>query len=297
MDRLESMSVFAAVVAAGSFSGAGRQLRMPVPTVSRKVAELEAHLGARLLTRSTRSLALTEAGGTYLAACKRILESVAAAERGAAGEYRTPRGELALTAPIVLGRLHVVPIVAEFLQAYPEVSIRLTLADRALHMLDEHLDVALRVGALPDSGLVATRVGLVRSVVCASPDYFARQGLPKTPQDLATHECVAFTGLAGADSWQFAAGRGMETVPVRSRLAVNTAEAAIDAAITGVGVTRVLSYQVAAAVKAGALVIALKNFEPPTLPVSLVYARQQMLPLKLSAFLDFATPRLKARLA
>lgn len=296
MDRLAAMSAFVAVVEAGSFSGAGRRLRMPVPTVSRKVSELEAQLAARLLTRSTRKLALTEAGAAYLAACKRILEDVTAAERGASGEYQAPRGELAVTAPIVFGRLHVVPIVAEFLQLYPAVNVQLTLVDRSLHLLDEHLDLAVRVGELPDSALVATRVGLLRKVVCASPDYLAKHGTPRTPQELANHDCVNFSALTGPEGWSFGTGRGEELIRIRARLVVNTAEAALDAAVAGVGLTRVLSYQAAAALKAGALFIVLKKYEPAPLPVSLVYTRQPLLPAKLRAFLDFAAPRLKASL-
>ncbi len=296
MDRLAAMSVFVAVVEAGSFSGAGRRLRMPVPTVSRKVSELEAQLAARLLTRSTRKLALTEAGTAYLAACKRILEDVAAAERGASGEYQTPRGELAITAPIVFGRLHVVPIVAEFLQLYPEVNVQLTLADRSMQLLDEHLDLAVRVGELPDSTLVATRIGLLRKVVCASPGYLAKHGTPQRPQDLAGHEFISFVGLTGPDAWTFGFGRDRQDVAIRARLVVNTAEAAVDAAIAGVGLTRVLSYQAATAVKAGALAIVLKKYEPAPLPVSLVYTRQPLMPAKLRAFLDYAAPRLKTRL-
>jgi DNA-binding transcriptional LysR family regulator len=297
MDRLAAMSVFVAVVAAGSFSGGARALRMPVPTVSRKIAELEAQLGARLLTRTTRKLALTEAGGDYLAACKRILEDVAAAERGAAGEHQAPRGEFALTAPIVLGRLHVLPLVAEFLALYPQINVQLRLADRSLQLLDEHLDLAVRVGVLPDSALVAVRVASLREVVCASPAYLARHGTPRNPQELARHDCVSFAGPAGGAAWSFATAREPHSVSVRARLVVNTAEAAVDAAIAGVGLTRVLSYQVASALKAGTLALVLRKFEPAPIPVSLVYSHQPLLPAKLRAFLDFAAPRLKARLA
>jgi DNA-binding transcriptional LysR family regulator len=297
MDRLAAMSVFVAVVEAGSFSGAGRKLDMPVPTVSRKVAELEAQVAARLLIRSTRRLALTEAGQAYFAACKRILEDVAAAERGASGEYLAPRGELAVTAPVVFGRLHVLPVAAEFLKLYPEVNIRLHLSDRSLHLLEEHLDLAVRVGELPDSTLVAARVGWLRTVVCASSAYISQRGLPQTPGDLTGHDVVAFAGLGAAATWTFGSGRRQEAVPIRPRLVVNTAEAAVDASIAGLGLTRVLSYQVDAAVKAGALVIALQDYEPTMLPVSLVYSRQHLLPVKLRAFLDFAAPRLKQRLA
>ena len=293
MDRLDAMSVFVAVVSAGSFSAASRQLQKPLPTVSRKVSELESHVRARLLLRSTRKLVLTEAGRSYFAACKRILDDVAEAERGASGEYSAPRGELVLTGPVVFGRLHILPVTAEFLAAYPEVDVRLVLADRLLHLIEDHVHVAVRVGTLPDSRLVAVRVGQVRSVVCASPAYLEARGRPKSPEELAGHDCVTFAGLAGAESWKF---RAEQSVRVHSRLVVNTAEAAIDAAIAGIGLTRVLSYQVADATKAGKLAIVLKKFEPAPLPVSLIYAHETLLAAKLRAFKDFATPRLRSRL-
>jgi DNA-binding transcriptional LysR family regulator len=294
MDRFESMSVFVSVVSAGSFSAASRQLRMPLPTVSRKVSELESHLDARLLVRSTRGLALTEVGESYFGACKRILEDAAEAERIASGEYNAPHGELVVTAPVVFGRLHVLPLTAEFLRAHAEVDARLVLTDRPLHLVDEHVDLAVRVGALPDSSLVATRVGETRSVVCASPGCLEECGVPKAPVDLTAHDCVTFAALGGSDAWTFRDG---ETVRVRSRLVVSTAEAAIDGARAGIGLTRVLSYQVAAAIKAGELSIVLDQFEPAPLPVNLVYVQSRRLTGKLRAFLDFAAPRLRARLA
>ena len=297
MDRFQSMRVFAAVVDAGSFSGAARQLRMPVPTVSRKIAELEKHLRAKLLLRTTRKLALTEAGQSYVAACKRILEDVAEAERGASDEYGSPRGELAVTAPMVFGRLHVVPLIAEFLLAYAEINVRLVLTDRALDLIGDRLDLAVRVGELPDSRLIALRVGEVRSVVCASPAYLKAHGVPKTPDDLAAHQCVTFATLFVPETWVFRRGRREKSARIHSRLVVNTAEAAIDAAVAGVGLTRVLSYQVAELVKARKLALALRDFEPEPVPVNLVYTGEPPMPRKLRVFLDFAAPRLKARLA
>jgi DNA-binding transcriptional LysR family regulator len=294
MDRFESMSVFVVVVSAGSFSGASRRLRMPLATVSRKVSDLESHLGARLLVRSTRGLALTEVGESYFVACKRILEEAAEADRVAAGEYNAPHGELVLTAPVVFGRLHVLPLTAEFLRAHPDVDARLLLTDRRLHLVDDRVDLAARIGTLPDSSLVATRVGQTRSIVCASPAYLEERGVPRAPTALARHDCVTFTALGGTDAWTFRDG---EVVRVRSRLVVSTAEAAIDAALAGVGLTRVLSYQAASAVKAGKLSIVLRKFEPAPLPVHLVYVRAPLLSGKLRAFLDFAAPRLRARLA
>ena len=299
MDRFDAMALFAAAADAGSFSAAGRRLGVPLPTISRKVAELEAHLNTRLLVRSTRRLALTDAGATYLAACRQILEQVGEAEALAAGEFHAPRGELVLTAPIAFGRLHVLPIVNAFLAAYPQIAVRLTLADRNLHLVDEHIDAALRIGRLEDSRLVALRVGGVRHVVCASPAYLARRGKPRTPADLARHDTVSFESLSASQAWHFAPrdGRRPESVTVRPRLAVNTAEAAIDAAIAGVGLTKVLSYQAAGAVADGHLVLVLRAYEPEPIPVNLLYTDPKRLPLKTRSFVDFAAPRLRKALA
>jgi DNA-binding transcriptional LysR family regulator len=255
------------------------------------VSELESHLGARLLIRSSRRLGLTEAGQSYVAACRRILEEVAEAERAAAGEYSAPRGGLLITAPIVFGRLHVVPVITDFLKAYPEIDIQLVLADSLISFAEDHVDLAVRIGGLPDSSLVATRIGAIRRITCASRAYLHARGRPRKPEDLRTHDCI--TGRMLGTSWTYRVGKSETDVPVRSRLSVNTAEAAIDAAIAGVGITRVLSYQVAAAKRAGAIELLLEEFEQAPWPVSLVYDRQGLLPLKLRAFLDFAAPRLK----
>ena len=297
MDRLEAMSAFLAAVEAGSLSGASRKLGMPLATVSRKVSELETHLRTRLVTRTSRRLILTDAGRSYVAACKRILDDVREAERAAAGEYSAPRGELIITAPIVFGRLHVLPVLLEFLNTYPEIDVRLTLADRVVNLQEDHVDLAVRIGELPDSSLVAMRVGSIGRVVCGSPAYFAERGTPKRPNELSKHDCITFNGLTSPEAWIFPSGKGNISVAVHSRLIVNTAEAAIDAAITGLGITRVLSYQVADALRTGALLLALREFEPPPVPVSLVHAGQGRLALKLRAILDFAAPRLKARLS
>jgi DNA-binding transcriptional LysR family regulator len=294
MDRLESMSLVVTAVEEGSLSAAARRLNLPLATVSRKIAQLETHLRSRLLNRSTRQLTLTDAGQSYVAACRRILDEVSEAERAASGEYRAPKGDLTITAPIVFGRLHVLPITNAFLKSYPEINIRLVLADRVVNLLEDHIDLAVRIGELPDSSLFASRVGSIRHVVCASPAYLAERGVPKHPDDLRKHSCVTFEGLTAADGWRFRTDKSEQAVPVRSRLFVNTAEAAIDAAIAGVGITRALSYQVANAIETGSLRVVLEAFEPPPWPVNLVYAGSRLLPLKLRAFLDFATPRLKA---
>jgi len=280
---LEAMSFLVASAEAGSFSAAGRQLGVPLPTISRKVAELETHLNTQLLVRSTRKLSLTEAGAAYIAACKRILEQVDEAELQASGEYTVPRGTLAMTAPIVFGRLHVVPVVNEFLADFAQINVDLTLADSTLNLVDEHIDLAVRIGVLPDSTMVATKVGEIRRVVCGSPAYFAAHGIPKTPDELTDHMCVTFTGLAAGMTWVFSprgAGPAKGVRPL-CRLKINTAEAAIDAAIAGVGVTNVLSYQVARPVSEGKLNVVLQDYEPEPIPVHLVHVGQTLVPLKL----------------
>jgi DNA-binding transcriptional LysR family regulator len=289
------MSVLLAAVEFGSLSAASRALGMPLTSVSRKISELERHLNAQLLNRSSRRLMLTEAGRSYFAACRRIVEEIKEAERGASGEYAAPQGGLAVTAPIVFGRLHVLPVTIAFLNAYRDIDIRLALDDRVFNLIEDRVDVAVRIGALPDSRLKAHRIGSIRHVVCASPAYLAKRGAPKTPLDLRHHDCVAFDVLSSPGGWTFTAGRSKKAIAIRPRLRVNTAEAAIDAAIAGVGLTRVLSYQVANAVRTGALEILLASFEPAAWPINLLHRGERFVPMKLRAFLDFAAPRLKSR--
>jgi len=296
MDRINAMSVLLAVVETGSLSAASRALRLPLATVSRRVSELETYLGARLLVRSNRRVSLTDAGIAYVAASRRILEELAEAERAAGGEYATPKGALTVTAPIVFGRLHVLPVITDFLGAYPDISVRLTLADGLLHLTEDHIDVALRIGNLPDSSMKALRLGEISRVVCASPTYLAARGTPRLPEDIAAHDSVAFSGL-DAVRWDFVTDGRAHMVAVRPRLLVNTAEAAIDAVTAGLGLTRVLSYQVAAAERAGTLVRVLEDHAPPPVPVHLVHSGQGTLPLKLRTFLDHAAPRLRQALA
>lgn len=299
MDRLEAMSVLVQAVEKGSFTAAAKALRMPLPTASRKVSELERQLGAKLLVRTTRRLALTDAGEAYVAAARRILEEVEAAERIAAGEFAAPRGELILTAPLLFGQLHLLPVATAFLTAYPEIQIRLRLSDRNLQLVEEQVDLAVRIGSLPDSGLVATRVGEIRQVVCASPALLAAHGTPQAPAGLAALPCVTFDFEGSTSSWAFriaGSKRPVEAV-VQSRLSVSTAEAAVWAAEQGLGATRLLHYQCAAALERGALRLVLEPFEPEPLPVHLLHASQGAMPLKLRAFLDFAAPRLRQRIA
>jgi len=296
MDRLEAMSIVLAVAEAGSLSAAARRLNTPVATASRKITELEAHLRARLFDRSARKLVLTDAGLSYVAALKRILADLSEAERVASGEYTVPTGELVVTAPVGLGRIHLVPILAEFLRAYPDISVRLVLGDRIFNLADDHFDVALRVGTLPDSRLMALRLGTTHPVVCASPAYLAARGTPQTPDDLGGHECIIYEGFQAPDLWRFVRDNIDVAITVQPRLVVSTVETACDAARAGIGLARAFSYHVAAAVEAGTLATVLDAYRPPSLPISFVYGAGRFLPIKLRAFLDFASPRLKARL-
>ncbi|KAA0695404.1 LysR family transcriptional regulator [Neorhizobium sp. P12A] len=296
MDRLEAMSIFIAAVETGSFSAASRRLRIPLATVSRRVSELEDHLKVRLLVRGSRKLTLTQAGDAYLSSCRRALEYIAEAERDATGEYQTPRGELTLSVPQVLGRVHVMPVVAEFLREYPDIRVRVQLTDRKINLGEESIDLALRVGDLPDSSMIALRAGSFGQVVCASPSYFDGRGMPERPVELVRHACIGYEGLALGTTWQFGAGKTRETVTVPCPLVVNSIEAALSAAVAGAGVACVLSYLVDEPVRSNKLVTVLNDFAPPAIPVSFIYPSQRQVPLKLRAFLDFAIPRMKDRL-
>jgi DNA-binding transcriptional LysR family regulator len=290
------MTILLKVVEAGSLSAAARQLDVPLATVSRRIAELEAHLKTRMLNRTSRRLSLTEAGRQYVEASKRILDQLEEAERAAMGVHKDPKGHLAVTAPVVFGRVHMIPIISDFLTEYPDIDLKLVLADRLLDLLESDVDVALRIGELGDSNLIASRVGTVSRVTCASPSYLAAHGRPEKPEDLHGHVCVTFDNLASPQAWRFSSPKGDVLVPIRSRLTVTTAEAAVAGAVAGVGLTRLLSYQILEAKRAGQLELVLEDYELPPWPISLVYTGQQLLPRKLRAFLDFAAPRLKDRL-
>jgi DNA-binding transcriptional LysR family regulator len=305
MDRLEGMSLVLAVAEAGSLSAAARQRKVPLATVSRKVSELEAHLQTNLFNRSSRALIPTDAGRSYIAAAKRILADVAEAERAASGEYTTPRGGLSVSAPVALGRYYLQPVLAEFLATFPEVDVQLSLQDRTVNLLAEHIlgdllegqiDVALRVGSLADSSVIAARIGQAAPVVCASPAYLKSRGTPKSPDDLSRHDCIRYAPIQSPTTWRFKRDQTEYAVPIRSRLIVSSSESACDAARAGIGIAEVFSYHVADSIKVGELVPLLQDFQPPPIPVSFVYSPHRFMPVKLRAFLDFALPRLKARL-
>ena len=298
MDRLDAMALLVMVVEKGSLSAAGRALHVPLATLSRKIADLEALLGARLLIRTTRRLSLTDAGIAYVAAARRILEQVEEAERAAAGEFTEPKGELAVTAPLMFGRLHLLPIVADFLASHEAITVRLILADRNVDLIGDHVDMALRIGVLPDSAMVATQVGAMRMVCCASPALLAGRGAPQVPGDLQRYPCVGVDSPMPAPSWRFrhpGSGAAFD-VAIDPRLTVTTPEAAADAARLGVGIVRLLHYQVADAIRRGALTVILPAFEPEPVPVHLVHPARGQMPLKLRRFLDVAAPRLRAQL-
>ena len=296
MDRLEAMSVIVAVAETGSISAASRRLKSPVATVSRKVAEFESRLKAQLFQRTSRQITLTDAGRSYIEACKRIIDQADEAEQEVSGEYRMPKGELAVTAPWGLGHTHLLPQVVEFLEAYPDISLRLTLTDDVINMVDENIDIAIRVGTLPNSSMIATRIGSTRVVVCGSPSYLKAHGWPKQLSELKNYNCITIDDHSVPALWRFERGNRARVAPIRSRLCVNTSEAAVLAAIEGAGLARVMSYKMDAAMHAGKLAIVLEEFEPKALPVHLLYAPHKPMPLKRRTFLNWMTPRLKERL-
>src|SRR5262245_25528749 len=295
MDRLDAMRTFVAVAEARGFAAAARRLALSPPAVTRGIATLEARVGARLLHRTTRVVRLTEAGDRYLRDCKRILAEIDDAEGAVAGIQTELRGDLAVTASAAFGRLHVAPLVLEFLKMHPHVSVRTLYVDRVVDLMEEGFDVAVRIAHLQDSSLTAIAVGSVRRVVCASPAYIAARGKPHSPEDLLQFDTIGFSqGLAG-EPWLFGAGAGKRhSVNVSPRLNVNSAEVAVAAALDGRGFTRVLSYMIAPEVRAGRLKIVLTSFEPPRIPVSLVYREGRKAAAKVRAFVDFAGGRLRA---
>jgi len=297
MDRFEAMRTLLAAVDGGSLSAASRALNTPLPTISRRVSDLEAHLGAQLVVRTSRKLILTEAGEAFVGAARRVLDDLSDAERAASGEYRAPRGELLVTAPIMFGKLHVAPILHAFLAAYPDVTVRLVLSDGVIDLLEAHVDVAVRIGHLPSSDLVARRAGHVRWVVAANPGYLVQRGEPLVPGDLAAHDCIAFEGLQTYRNWAFGAGGAAQTVAIRPRFSVNTADAVVEAAMAGLGIARVMSYQAAAALSDRRIVTLLHGYATDPLPVNLVHQPHRVQPLKRRAFLDFVQPRLVQALA
>jgi len=286
MDRLEAMRTFVAVATLGSVAEAARRLRLSPSVVTRSIAQLEDQLGLTLLLRTTRSLRLTEGGEVYLENCQQILADVEGAERRARGEDAEPRGHLKIAAPILFGRLHVLPVINRVLRRYRGVSIQLSLSDRNVHLVDEGIDVAVRIGELADSSLIAVKLAEVSRVVVASPAYLKRHGIPKSPDELAGRDIVAFEGIGATDQWRFNPGR--KSVELELRLTVNSADTAIAAAEAGVGITRALSYQVEASVRAGRLTPILQQFAPAQSRVSAIYPARRVPSANVAVFIKTA---------
>jgi DNA-binding transcriptional LysR family regulator len=296
MDRLDAMRAFVAVAEARGFAAAARRLAMSPPAVTRGIAMLEARVGARLLHRTTRVVRLTEAGDRFLSDCKRILAEIDDAEAVVAGVQTELRGDLAVTASAAFGRMHVAPLVLEFLGMHSQVSARTLYVDRVVDLTEEGFDVAVRIAHLRDSSLTAIAVGSVRRVVCASPAYIAAHGKPRSPEDLARFDTIGFSQGSVDEPWLFGADpKKRHGVGVAPRLHVNSAEVAIAAALDGWGFTRVLSYMIAPEARAGRLKVVLTSFEPPRIPISLVYREGRKAAAKVRAFVDFAAERLRSQ--
>ena len=297
MDRLSAMALLVKVAELGSMSAAARVLNMPLTTVSRQIGELENTLGVRLMIRTTRKLTLTDAGVDYVAAARRILEEVETAERRAAGEYQEPKGELVLSAPTMFGRQHVLPVVTDFLARYPQIRVRLLLSDRNADLVGDHIDLAVRIGTLPDSGMVATRLGEMRIVTCAHPALLEKHGIPERPRELAALPIIRIESPMPYRGWRFNAEEAEDRlVALQPVLSLTTPESAADAARLGAGVARLLHYQAIDGLARGELKLLLQAMEPEPAPVHLLYTSRDLAPLKLRKFIDFAAPALRRAL-
>jgi DNA-binding transcriptional LysR family regulator len=293
MDRFHAMRVLVRIADTGGFAEAARQLNLSPPAVTRAVAGLEDLIGARLLTRTTRLVKLTEVGQRYVDDCRQILAAMEEAEAAASGSYARPTGVITITASVLFGQIYIVPIVTEFLDAHPEVTGRLLFLDRVTNLVDEGIDVAIRIGHLPDSSQTAVKVGSVRRVICGAPSYFERHGVPDQPSDLTRHRIIAATSAWTSLDWRF--GRDSRTVAhVTPALFCNSNEGAISAARSGWGLTRVLSYQIGPDLLSGALQTTLDDFEEEPLPIHIVHPEGRNASAKVRAFVDFAAVRLRA---
>ncbi|ANN78022.1 LysR family transcriptional regulator [Bordetella flabilis] len=295
MDKLQAMAAFLAVVDEGGFAAAARRMRISPPVVTRAVSDLEKAMGVRLLTRTTRVVRVTEVGARYAEDCRRILTDITETEEAATGTHGLVRGRLVITAPAMFGRIHVTPIVTAYLRRYPEAEAETRFLDRVVNMMDEGVDVAVRIGHLQDSSYQAIPVGQVRRVVCASPAYLERHGAPRSPADLADHTLVASTGVARASEWRFTRDGQPTDVRIHPRMTVVTNDAAIAAALDGFGITRVLSYMVAPQLASGELVELLQEHETLALPIHVMQHEGRHAPQKVRAFLDMAVAALRAR--
>lgn len=296
MDKLRAMANFVHIVEAGSLTAAADRLHTSLTSMVRSLAALERALGVRLLNRTTRRITLTDEGREYFERCRRLLADVEDAEAALSARQGKPAGRLAITAPVMFGRLHVAPVVTGFLAAYPDVRAELLLLDRVVDLLEEGIDVAIRIGPLPESSLVAIPLGSTRRVLCASPEYLDRHGLPACPGDLAEHRCIRFSGVAAGPSWEFGRAGKAERVGIDGVLASNQVDAALDACTKGLGCGLFLAYQVRDLLAAGKLVRLLPDYEPDEIPVNLVYLHSRLLSPRIRAFVDWAVVRLREQL-
>jgi DNA-binding transcriptional LysR family regulator len=294
MDRFHLISAFVAVVDCGGFAGAARKLGLSPPAVTRAVNALEKHLGLRLLTRTTRVVRVTEAGARYAEDTRRILAALQEADESASGLHGAPRGRLTVTAPGLFGALHVTPIVTDYLTRFPQTSVSCLFLDRVVSLLDEGVDVAVRIGELPDSSLQAVRVGQVRRVICASPSYLARHGTPLAAEDLQRHAVIAASAVTPTLEWRLRDGASLRSIKLQPRLTTTANDSAREAALAGFGLTRLLSYQVAEQLRDGRLVAVLQAMEPEPLPVHVVHHEGRRATHKVRAFLDMAIAALRA---
>lgn len=297
MDKLRAMQTFVRIVQAGSLTAAAQARDTSLTSVVRSLSALERTLGVRLLNRTTRRIALTDEGRDYFERCQRVLAEVEEAEAALSARRIAPAGRLAITAPVMFGRLHVAPVVTAFLTAHSEVRVELLLLDRVVDLLEEGLDLAVRIGHLRDSSLVALPLGSTHRMTCASPRYLRRHGMPRVPADLARHRCIRFTGLTPGAEWGYELEGRSVAVPVSGVFATNQIDAALDACIEGLGCGVFLGYQVADALAAGKLKRILRDYEPAPVPVSLVYPHTKLMSSRVRAFIDWTSPRLRARLA
>ena len=296
MDKLRAMKNFVTVVRAGSLSAAARELGTPLTNISRSLSQLEMELGCTLVTRTTRKMVLTPEGRDYFAVCQLLLDDLEQAEQQLLGNTAELSGMLTLTAPRAFGKLHVLPVLNSFLAAYPKIDARLLLEDRHVDMLDEGVDIAVRIGVLRDSGHLATLIGHLHMVVCAAPRYLETHGTPQVPTDIVEHASIGFTSPPSGLRWSFkSTARGRTTVRLRPRLIVNTAEAAVEAAESGLGIARVLSYQAQEAIQAGRLVPILTAWDDTQIPVHLLRWPSRATPLRVHEFLGYATQALRER--
>nr|MBT6743445.1 LysR family transcriptional regulator [Rhodospirillales bacterium] len=297
MDRFHAVQVFVKVADCGGFAAAARDLSISPPAVTRAVALLEDRLGTRLFVRTTRSVRLTESGERFLADGRRILLELEEAEEAAVGIHAAPRGELRITAPVLFGRIYVTPILGDYLDCYPMVNIQTLFVDRVVSLMDEGLEIAIRIGELPDSSLTAIRVGLVRRVMFASPEYIKTNGLPKRPEDIANHQLIKSTSVETSQEWAFQENGVPLSVRAEPRLRMNTNDAVIELALRGWGISRLMSYQVAPYLADGRLRAILEPFEMPPMQVHVIHQEGLMVSAKVRSFVDFMVERLRANAA